>query len=43
MLLTKHFVARQQCKGGQLLHNGSAEQFYIVDSYMMVSQNKKGT
>ena len=40
---TKHFVAQQQCKGDPLLHNGSAEQFYIVNSYMMVGQNTNGT
>jgi hypothetical protein len=40
---TKYFVARQQCKLNPVLHlHGYTQRFYIVDSYMQVSNNTRG-
>ena len=37
------FVARHHCKGNPLLHShGNTEQFFIVDSYMLVKNSKGG-
>jgi hypothetical protein len=42
--INKYFVARQQCIGDPLLYfRGNSEYFYIVNSYMCVNNNVKGT